>query len=385
MFHKIVLLLIGLQISFISCYASEVDMSSERKKLVSKISTEKNDDNISLEDMVKLLSKGLSKKIIMPINIQAIDKDNYLLYERNAPLNRQSLHNGADKAKTIETNCIVKHISGDVVSKVINSLNNIDLFQITKMYKVAKNKYVAVGCEQNMTQRSTHQAAVILVDETGRTLWKTIVGTGKSYSEAMVETHSGDYVVVGHDFVWDNAEKNHGSYQLMISKVDQNGRRFWTKHFSPDGGFARGRNIEQTDDDGFVIIGETSSKAWILKIDALGNKVWETFFDTPRTADRAYSISDNHHDGYIIAGMSNGDGLDNDKSWIIKVNYFGKIDLNIPFFLNKPFMLQTASQLSSDEFMVTGFYPSAMSSNAFFMKIDLDGKKISEKVVQLKH
>jgi hypothetical protein len=385
MFHKIVLLLIALQISFICCYASEINMSPELKKLVSNMTTEKKDDNISLENMMQLLSNGLSKKRIMPINIQAINQDNYLLYERNAPLNRQSLHYGANKTKKIETNCIVKHISDDGVSKNINSLNNIELFQISKMYKVAKNKYVAVGYEQDMTQRSTHQATVILVDETGKTLWKTVVGVGKSYSEAMVETHSSDYVVVGYDWVSEIEDESRANYHVMVAKVNRKGNRLWTKHYSPDGRFAKGRNIEKTDDNGFVIIGETSNKAWIFKIDTLGKKVWETFFDTPRTADRAYSISDNHQDGYIIAGMSNGHGLDNDKSWIIKVNYSGKIDLNISFFLKEPFMLQTASQLSSDEFMITGFYPGTMSSNSFFIKIDLDGKQISEKVVQLKY
>lgn len=380
MFHKIVLLLIALQILFISCYAAKPDMPQELKLLLSKISSENHENNMSLEDAMMLLSKGLSEKRVTPINIQAIDQDNYLLYERDASLN----HMASKNANKTETHCIVKHISGDGVSKNINTLNNVELFQITKMYKVDKNKYVAVGYEQDMTKRSTHQAVAMLIDETGKTLWKTIVGTGKSYSEAVVQTHSGDYVVVGHDFVWENSDKDRGNYHVMVAKVDQQGERLWTKHYSPDGRFAKGRNIEKTKDDGFIIIGETQDKAWIFKIDALGNKVWETFLDTPRTADRAYSIADNHRDGYIVAGFSNGIYPDNDKPWIIKINYSGKIDLNIPVSLPEPFMIQTVNQINSNEFILTGFYPGAISNSSFFMKIDSDGKKLSEKIVKLK-
>ncbi len=380
MFYKLVLLLIALQISFISCYANESDTAQELKQLLSKISSENHENNMSLEDAMMLLSKDLSEKRVTPINIQAIDQDSYLLYERDAPLN----HMVSKNANKTETHCIVKHISGDGVSKNISTLNNVDLFQITKIYKVDKNKYVAVGYEQDMTKRSTHQAVAMLIDETGKTLWKTIVGTGKSYSESVVQTHSGEYLVVGHDFVWENSNKDSGNYHVMVAKVDQQGKRLWTKHYSLDGRFAKGRNIEKTKDDGFIIIGETQDKAWIFKIDALGNKVWETFLDTPRTADRAYSIADNHQDGYIVTGFSNGIYPDNDKPWIIKINYSGKIDLNIPVSLPEPFMIQTVNQINSNEFMLTGFYPGAISNSSFFIKIDSDGKKVSEKIVKLK-
>jgi hypothetical protein len=384
MLRQIVALLITLGLSYVSSLADEADMPPELKQLLSKVSSEKHNDKISMEEMMKLMSKGLSEKGVLPINIQAINHNSFLLFERDAPLNRQTLHYGAENTKSIETHCVVRQINRDGISKNIKTLKNIDLFQITKLYEVEKNKYIAVGYEQDMTKRSIHQAVVILIDGTGKKLWKTIIGTGKSYTEAMVKTASGDFVAVGHDFVWDNDDNTHGSYQLMVSKINHTGERLWTKHYSPDGGFAKGRDIEKTDDDGFIIVGETQNKAWIFKIDAFGTKVWETFFDTPRTADRAYAVSDNQEDGYIVSGMSNGHGLDKDKSWIVKVNYSGKIDLNIPVSIKEPFMIQTVSQINSNEFMLAGFYPGGFSNSSFFMKIDINGKKLSEKVIDLK-
>ncbi len=380
MLYKIVLLLIALQISFINCYAAEPKMPQELKQLLSKISSKNHENNMSLEDVMLLLSKKLSEKTVMPLNIQTIDQDNYLLYERDAPLSRMASKN----TNKIETHCTVKHISNDGVSKNIHTLKNINLFQITKMYKVNNNKYIAVGYEQDITKHSIHQAVAMLVDETGKTLWKTIVGTTKSYSEAMVATYNDNYIVVGHDFVWDNPDKSYGNYQLMVSKVTKKGKKLWTKHYSTNGRFAKGRNIEKTKDDGFIIIGETQDKAWIFKIDAFGEKVWEVFLDTPKTADRAYAIADNHKDGYIIAGHSNGIYPDYAKAWIIKITYSGKIALNIPAPLQKHFTIQTVNQINSNEFILTGFYSSYNSYSSFFMKIDSAGKKVSEKIVQLK-
>lgn len=335
----------------------------------------------AMQEMMKLLSKGLSEKKVMPVNIQIFGNDNYLLIERNAPLNRMVVHYGSDKTKKIDTNCIIRSVSSNGLSKNKDTLNNIEMFKITKIYKSENNKYIVVGYEQNMTKGPTHQAVVMLVDENGKILWKTIVGKGKSYSEAMVESLNKDYMIVGHDFIWQSADKSRGNYHVLVARVNQKGERLWTKHYSLDGGFAKGRNIEKTSDGGFVIIGETHDKAWIFKIDALGNKVWESFFDTPKTADRAYAISDNQKDGYIILGMSNGPGLNGDKSWIMKVSYSGKTVWSINFDIGKPFDLQTVKQIQPDEFVVTGFLP--FTKSIFFMNIDIDGGVISEKVIKL--
>ena len=337
----------------------------------------------AMQEMMKLLSKGLSEKKVMPVNIQIFGKDNYLLIERNAPLNRMVVHYGSDKTKKISTNCIIRSVSSNSLSKDRDILNNIEMFKITKIYKTENNKYIVVGYEQNMTKRPTHQAVVMLVDKNGKTLWKTIVGKGKSYSEAMVKSLDNNYMIVGHDFVWQSTDKSRGNYLVMVSKVSQKGERMWTKHYSLDGSFAKGRNIEKTSDGGFVIIGETHSKAWIFKIDALGNKVWESFFDTPKTADRAYAVSDNQKDGYIILGRSNGSGLNGEKSWIMKVSYSGKTVWSVNFNMDKLlFDLQTVKQIQPDEFVVTGFLP--FSKSIFFMNIDIDGGVISEKVIKLK-
>ena len=363
---RVLVLLVSFSMTYLNSYADNTDAS--------------------MQDMMKLLSKGLSKKQVMPVNIQLLEKDNYLLFQRNAPLNRLTVHYGSEETQKIPTNCIGRPISSSGLSKEIDILNNIEMLKITKIYK-DNNKYIVVGYEQNMTSHSTHQAAIMAVNQNGKTLWKTIVGTGKSYSEAMVQTSSNGYMIVGHDFIWQSADKSRGNYHVMVAKVNQKGEKVWTKHYSLDGSFAKGRNIEKTNDGGFIIVGETHSKAWIFKIDASGNKVWETFFDTAKTPDRAYAVHNNRQDGYIILGRSNRSGLIGDKSWIMKVNYSGKTEWNTYFEIGKLFEmgqlfdLQTVNQIEPDEFVVTGFLP--FSKSIFFMNIDLDAGVMSKNIVNL--
>jgi len=194
---RFLLLLVTLHMSFINCYADNNDSS--------------------MQDMLKLLSKGLSAKKVMPLNIQLTEQNRYLLFQRNAPLNRMVAHYGSEKTKAVTTNCIMQSISSDGLSKKKDILNNIEMFKITKIYKV-DYKYIVVGYEQNMSSQSIHQAVVMLVDRDGKTLWKTIVGTGKSYSEAMVQTSNNGYMLVGHDFVWQSADKSRGNYLVMVAK-----------------------------------------------------------------------------------------------------------------------------------------------------------------------
>ena len=363
---RLLILLITFSITYVNTYADKTDAS--------------------MQNIMKQLSTGLSKKQVMPVNIQLLEKNNYLLFQRNAPLNRMTLHYGSEETKKIGTNCIASSISSNGLSKALDVLNDIEMFKITKIYK-DNNKHIVVGYEQNISSYSTHQAAIMAVDKNGKTLWKTIVGTGKSYSEAMVQTSSNEYMVVGHDFIWQSPDKSRGNYHVLVAKVNQKGEKVWSKHYSLNGGFAKGRNIEKTNDGGFIIVGETQSKAWIFKLDASGNKVWETFFDIKKTPDRAYAVHNNQQDGYIILGKSNSSSSIGDKSWIMKVNYSGKTEWSTHFEIGKLFEtgqffdLETVNQIKPNEFVVTGFLP--FSKSIFFINIDLEGNVVSKNTVKI--
>ena len=72
-------------------------------------------------------------------------------------------------------------------------------------------------------------------------------------------------------------------------------------------------DIQQTNDDGFIICGtkdnfgwqwSTSKQVFIIKTDALGNIEWEREFGDTTIADWGYSIQQTFDGGYIISAIS---------------------------------------------------------------------------------
>ena len=362
MFYRILYLLFTINLTLTSTYASDIDQSSKSNQLA-------------------------SQKIISPISLQAIEQNSYLLFEQiSTPNDMMILYKTNDALKT-KRYFLAKQLNGKGILKDTKNINNIDLFNVTKIYQIKKSNYIAVGYEQDFSKRSGHQATILLFDNTGKTKWKTVVGKNKSYAEAMIMTNNNEYVVVGHDWVGESKDKSRGNYHVMAAKVDGKGNRLWTKHFSIDGSYAKGLNIEKTKDEGFVIVGEStdnsrSNKAWIFKIDSNGNKVWEIFYDEPSTPDTAFCISDNNKDGYIVAGMSRVSGLSNDQSWIMKINYSGKKEWDVPLAIKEPFLLQSIKQIGTN-YMISGFYTDILKSSLFFLEVDINGNKQFEKIIEI--
>ncbi len=364
---KIIVLLISLKVVLSWLYA---DNTEEKMK-----------------EMIELMSKGLAKKEVMPVSLQVIDKNKYLMFERNAPLNRIAAHYGAEKTKDVSTNCFVSSVqNGERVSNNKKSVNNVNLFKINKMYRIDDN-YIAVGYDQNLSLRTTHQATVIQTDKRGQTLWKRVVGIGKSYAEAMSETLDNGFVVLGYDFVWQSTDKSRGNYHILVTKLNKSGKTVWSELYAVDGGFARGRNIEKTSDGGYIVVGEIWDRAWIFKIDSSGKKIWEVFHDIPRTKDIAYAVSGNGQDGYLIAGITNisgAEGLKGDKTWVMKVSHSGKKEWISHFKTGVPYDLMTVHEISPEEFTVTGFsYSFDSGKKAVFFNVDTRGNIISEKTISL--
>ena len=64
----------------------------------------------------------------------------------------------------------------------------------------------------------------------------------------------------------------------------------------------RGYSVQQTNDGGYVITGDTAGYLYLIKTDAGGNKVWEKAFKGGETSPfTGQSILQTSDGGYIIA------------------------------------------------------------------------------------
>lgn len=99
----------------------------------------------------------------------------------------------------------------------------------------------------------------------------------------------------------------------------------WSKHFG-DISFERGHAVQQTDDEGYIIVGTADSRwggadIYLLKIDPKGEEQWDIFFGG-RRSDVGHAVQQTDDKGYIIVGTTNTKGSSD--IYLIKTDSGGK-------------------------------------------------------------
>lgn len=181
-------------------------------------------------------------------------------------------------------------------------------------------------------------------------LSKTCGGNSNDRASDIIQTSDNGFALIGFSFSNDgNVTSNAGIQDFWLIKLDTSGDISWEKSFGFSG-LDRGISIIETNDNGYLLIGELDVTAsggegnskyftskghaggdyWAIKLDSYGNKQWSkfyggTFTDTPN--DVVQTIDNN----YIIVGSSDSVDVDitNNKGsydfWVIKISETGSL------------------------------------------------------------
>jgi len=153
----------------------------------------------------------------------------------------------------------------------------------------------------------------------------TFGGAHSDAGKCVKQTNDGGYIIVGETCVSsdDNAD-------VWLIKTDKNGVKIWDKTF---GGteWDKGQSVDITSDGGYIIAGNTISYAssdpedvWLIKTDTNGIEIWNHTYGGDKT-DNAYSVEQTNDDGYIIIGQtwSFTEAGEMANSWLIKTDTNG--------------------------------------------------------------
>lgn len=185
---------------------------------------------------------------------------------------------------------------------------------------------------------------VIKLDENGNKEWSNYING--DYIFNFDQTSDGGYILGGYSFGKDYlGNSGHGREDYFLVKLDVDGNLEWSKLY---GGSQEdwGRNVIQTKDKGFLLVGHTRSsdgdvsynhsdqnEIWLVKTDKDGGLLWEKSLGGT-DSDHASDVIQKTDSSYLIicqTASSDGDvtdALGSEDFWLVHLDKNGSAILN---------------------------------------------------------
>jgi hypothetical protein len=228
---------------------------------------------------------------------------------------------------------------------------------------------IAVFC---FLATSILQAAT--VDDAPKTEWaKTFGGTDTDEGYFVQQTTDEGFVIVG-----ETSSYGHGDGDVWLIKTNATGVEQWNKTF---GGSASeyARAIQQTDDNGYIIVGKTSSYGkggdiWLIKTNTTGVEQWNRSYGGA-SYEWATSVQQTSDGGYILVGVTNSYGAGGGDVWVIKTNQAGIEQWNKTYGGKQYDVGHTIIQTNDDGYAIVGATQSfgSGSDDIWLIKTDATG------------
>lgn len=198
---------------------------------------------------------------------------------------------------------------------------------------------------------------LIRTNPDGDTLWtKTFGGTFYDIGNSILQTDDGGFIIVG-----ETASFGTGNADVYLIRTNSNGDTLWTKTYGGTDS-DRGYSIQKTDDGGFIIAGETKSfgagyyDVYLIRTNSNGDTLWtKTYGGTD--GDQSYSICKTGDSGFVIAGqkevfsVTNPDNID---AFLIRLNSNGDTLWTKTYDVTDYDVGYSVQQTSYGGFIITG-------------------------------
>lgn len=167
------------------------------------------------------------------------------------------------------------------------------------------------------------QALLVKMDPSGDTTWlKSFGGVSSEKAWSVQQTSDGGFIVVGTTLSF-----GAGDFDVYVIRTDANGNTAWTKTYGGTD-LDEGRSVWQTTDGGFIIAGFTysfgagSRDVYLIKINSFGDVLWEKTYGGV-SAEIGYSVQQTEDGGYIVVGETSSFGAGNLDVYLIKTDSLG--------------------------------------------------------------
>ena len=182
-------------------------------------------------------------------------------------------------------------------------------------YSVQERKnggYIITGGTKSFSQDGSYDVWLIRTDPEGEQHWTQIFGgDGFQRGNSVQETLDEGFIIIG------ITERFNEDYYLI--KTNVNGNEMWSKSYGQTD-YDKGRSGQQTNDGGFILTGTwTDNKCRIYKVDSQGNEIWWKTF----SSSGGHSIQQTLDGGYIITGYKRNLNTNINDLWLLKTDSEG--------------------------------------------------------------
>lgn len=179
--------------------------------------------------------------------------------------------------------------------------------------------YILSGTAYNDT--TLQNVFLCKTDNLGNEIWKkTLGGNNNDYGNSVQETIDG-YVVGG-----TTTSYGADSGDVYLIKVDPLGNEQWNKTFG-NSGYNQGYSIEQTSDNGYIIVGSTgqvtsNSNLFVVKTDANGDSLWTKEFGGSGI-EEGYYVKQCINGTFMICGRTTSFGFGSNDGFVLNIDLNG--------------------------------------------------------------
>ena len=214
-----------------------------------------------------------------------------------------------------EGNTEWQSIYGDTRDEIANSISS-----------ASDGGFIIAG---EITNENTGNSSCYLlkVNNNGEFEWdRSFGGSLNDQGFSLISANDGGFVITGV-----TRSQNDSSGDLWLIKVNNTGEILWEKTFGGEN-FESGRSLQQTSDEGYIIVGQTESfgngnnDAYLLKTDSQGNEIWSRTYGGSGT-DQGRYVVETLDQGYIISGYTDSYGsMGGFNFWLIKTDSNGDLE-----------------------------------------------------------
>ena len=215
---------------------------------------------------------------------------------------------------------------------------------------------------------------LLMLDPDGDTLWTRNFGSSDNEeAREVIQASNGDFVIIGRSFSLFN-----GFWNVYYARTDAEGDTLWTRLFGGNG-YDGGYGIVETEDQGYVVLGYTSSSGnggsdlYIIGTDAGGILQWFRTQGGPED-EIGYSIAHALGEGYIIGAVTKSFGSGGEDAYFVKIDNYGNIIWFETYGGSQDDGLYCAITISDPGYLATGYTASmgAGEKDVYVLKFTQD-------------